>query len=170
MDTDNMEKPHRPENPGNLDNSGNQDIPGSLAKLEKLHDFEHLIEEARRTFWGFVGCELVSLDENKVIVSLDVQDHHLNHIGILHGGVHATLLDSAMGLAAMAARPEDNMVTSNLNLHFTAPARKGKVTVVAEIVHMSGKMITAQGTITDDKNNLCSMATASFRVIDKKPK
>lgn len=130
--------------------------------------FEDLIERAQRTFWGYLGCELVSVERNKVVVALDVKEHHLNPIGILHGGVHASIIDSAMGIAAMAARPNENVVTSNLNIHFTSPVGIGKVTAVAEIVHVSGKMVTAQGTLADEKNNICAMATASFRVIDKK--
>jgi uncharacterized protein (TIGR00369 family) len=131
---------------------------------------ESISEKAQHTFWGYLGCELVSLDDRKAVVSLEVQDRHLNLIGILHGGVHTTLLDSAMGLIAMAARPGEDVVTSTLNIHFTAPVGKGKVTAVAEILHMSGKMITTQGTLTSGNNTLCSMATASFRVIGKKMK
>ncbi|GGG03320.1 PaaI family thioesterase [Paenibacillus abyssi] len=139
--------------------------------LNKLDDrLLSLAEKAKQTFWGYLGCELVSMDAHKVVVSLEVEEHHLNLIGIMHGGVHTSLLDSAMGLVAMAARPNEDMVTSNLNIHFTAPAVKGKVTAIAEIVHMSGKMITTQGTLINEQGTLCSMATASFRVIETKHK
>ncbi|GIP38859.1 esterase [Paenibacillus sp. J31TS4] len=125
-------------------------------------------EQARPTFWGYLGCELVSLDEHRAVVALDIQEHHLNLIGILHGGVHTSLLDSAMGLLAMEARPDADVVTSNLNMHFTAPVGKGKVLATAELLHRSGKMITAQGRLTDERSTLLSLATASFRVIDRK--
>jgi uncharacterized protein (TIGR00369 family) len=108
------------------------------------------------------------MDETKVIVTLEVREHHLNLIGILHGGVHATLLDSAMGIIAMAARPGEDVVTSSMNVHFTSPIRIGKVTAIAEIVHVSGKTITTQATLRSDKDALCSLATASFRIIEKK--
>jgi uncharacterized protein (TIGR00369 family) len=129
---------------------------------------EQLSEIARNTFWGYVGCELEYMDETKVIVTLDVREHHLNLIGILHGGVHTTLLDSAMGIIAMAARPGEDVVTSSMNVHFTSPVRLGKVTVIAEILHTSGKTITTQGTLKSEDDTLCSVATASFRVIEKK--
>ncbi|KIL35117.1 hypothetical protein SD71_07110 [Cohnella kolymensis] len=135
---------------------------------ELQQGFEDLIERAKRTFWGYLGCELVEIERNKVTVALDVKEHHLNPLGILHGGVHCGVLDSAMGIAAMVARPNENLVTSNLNIHFTSPVGVGRVSAVAEIVHVSGKMVTAQGTLTDENNNICAMATASFRVIDKK--
>ncbi|ALS23944.1 PaaI family thioesterase [Paenibacillus naphthalenovorans] len=129
---------------------------------------ERMLEEAQHTFWGYLGCELVEWNEHRAIVTLDVKEHHLNFIGILHGGVHTSLLDTAMGLTAMTARPDSDVVTSGLNMHFTAPAGKGKVTAVAEIVHMSARTITTQATLKNENNILCSMATASFRVIDKK--
>lgn len=129
---------------------------------------EHLSEIAQKTFWGYVGCELEFMEEAKVIVSLAVREHHLNLIGMLHGGVHTTLLDSAMGLLAMAAKPGEDLVTSSLNVHFTSPVRAGRVTVTAEILHASGKTITTQGSLRNDKDTLCSLATASFRVIEKK--
>ncbi|MBB6669768.1 PaaI family thioesterase [Cohnella nanjingensis] len=130
--------------------------------------FERMAEKARHSFWGYVGCEIERIDERQVVVSLDVKEHHLNLIGILHGGVHATLLDSAMGLVAMMARPDVDVVTSNLNLHFTAPAGLGPVAAVAEIAHLSGRMITTQGRLTRPDGTLCAMATASFRVIERK--
>ncbi|MCC3374935.1 PaaI family thioesterase [Cohnella sp. REN36] len=130
--------------------------------------FERMSEQALRTFWGYVGCEIERIGEREVVVSLDVKEHHLNLIGILHGGVHATLLDSAMGLVAMLARPDVDVVTSNLNLHFTAPAGLGPVIAAAEIAHLSGRMITTQGRLTRADGSLCALATASFRVIDRK--
>lgn len=136
------------------------DTPNEQNKLA------HLSELARRTFWGYVGCELEYMEDSKVVVTLEVQEHHLNLIGIMHGGVHATLLDSAMGILAMTARPGEGVVTSSLNIHFTSPVRIGKVTVIAEILHKSGKTITTQGTLRSDTDTLCAFATASFRVID----
>ena len=136
------------------------DTPNGQNKLA------HLSELARRTFWGYVGCELEYMEDSKVVVTLEVQEHHLNLIGILHGGVHATLLDSAMGILAMTARPGERVVTSSLNIHFTSPVRIGKVTVIAEILHKSGKTITTQGKLRSDTDTLCAFATASFRVIE----
>jgi uncharacterized protein (TIGR00369 family) len=124
-----------------------------------------LQQKAQGTFWSYLGCELVKMETDKVIITIDIQDHHLNHLDILHGGVHSSLLDNAMGLVAMAARPEEKIVTTNLNVHFVAPAHKGKVTVVAEIVHISRKMITAKGTLTKENGDICSFGTGSFRTI-----
>jgi uncharacterized protein (TIGR00369 family) len=133
-----------------------------------LEEFSKKLKDAAEsTFWGYLGCELIHLTEREVEVALDIQDHHMNPIRILHGGVHASLLDNAMGLVAMAARPEYNIVTTNLNVHFAAPIHKGKIKVAAEIVHMSRKMLTVQGHIWDANGEFCTLGTGTFRVLDK---
>ncbi|CAI6016785.1 PaaI family thioesterase [Cohnella sp. JJ-181] len=127
-----------------------------------------MLERAARTFWGYLGCELIRRDARETVVELDVEERHMNLIGMMHGGVHTALLDSAMGLAAMAARPDEDVVTSSLNIHFTSPARAGRVRATASVVHMSGRMITTEGRLFTTDGKLSSMATASFRVIERK--
>ncbi|OAB34047.1 PaaI family thioesterase [Paenibacillus glacialis] len=130
-------------------------------------DLEHWGKIAESTFWGFLGCELEELSEKRVVVSIDIKPHHLNLIGILHGGVHATLIDSAMGLIAMIARPQDNVVTSNLSINYLAPTERGRVLVTAELIHSSRKMITTQAFARTENGELCAFGTGTFRVINK---
>ncbi|MNR34424.1 Thioesterase superfamily protein [compost metagenome] len=84
---------------------------------------------------------------------------------MVHGGVTSSLLDTAMGIIAMIARPEEKVVTTNLNVHFVSPLYAGRLLVTAELVHQSRKMITAQGRVEDSEGNLGTMGTGSFRVI-----
>ena len=127
-------------------------------------DLQALAHAAQSTFWGFMGCRLEHLSQKKVTISLKAEAHHLNMLGILHGGVHATLLDNAMGLAAMIARPNERVVTTNLNIHYVAPGRKGKILAHAEIVHMTRRIITVQGRVESEEGNLLAFGTGSFRV------
>jgi len=129
---------------------------------------EQLAEQAENTFWGYLGCKLVEINESKVVVTLDVQQKHLNLLGILHGGVHAALLDSAMGLVAMSARQSEQLVTSTMHLHFTAPAGPGEVIVVAEVLHSSGKTVTTQGRLMNRKGELSALATATYRIVSER--
>ena len=70
-----------------------------------------------------------------------------------------------MGIVVMMARPEDKVVTTNLNVHFVAPLYEGRLLVTAELVHQSRKMITTQGRVVDREGNLGTMGTGTFRVI-----
>ena len=55
------------------------------------------------TRWA--GLELVSVEVGEVEVALPLKPHHLNPGGILHGGLIATLADTAIGLAVRSALP-----------------------------------------------------------------
>ncbi|MDQ0888468.1 uncharacterized protein (TIGR00369 family) [Paenibacillus sp. V4I9] len=126
---------------------------------------QQLAASAEPTFWGFLGCEFVSVQDNIITIALEAKTHHLNPIGIVHGGVLSSLLDNAMGIVVMMARPEDKVVTTNLNVHFVAPLYEGRLLVTAELVHQSRKMITTQGRVVDREGNLGTIGTGTFRVI-----
>lgn len=131
-------------------------------------EFEIWKEKAESTFWGLLGCEFEELTDKQITVSLDIKPHHLNLIGILHGGVHATMMDSAMGLMAMIARPRESVVTTNLNLHYVAPTGQGRIIVTAELVHMSRKLVNTQAYARTGDGELLAFGTGTFRVIEPK--
>lgn len=126
---------------------------------------EQLFEQVRGTFWEYLGCEVVTAEPGKVVLKLDAGRHHMNAINIVHGGVLSSLLDNAMGLATMLARPGENTVTSNLNVHFVAPLHEGELRVTADIVHETRRSITCTGQVFGADGKLGSLATATFRVI-----
>lgn len=127
---------------------------------------QRMMKAAEGTFWDHLGCELMEVNSEGIKIRLDARKQHLNLIGIVHGGVTSSLLDNAMGMAAMLARPKDKVVTTNLNIHFVSPLKEGPLFVTAEVVHESNKIITATGRVTDEEGNLGTMGTGSFRVID----
>ncbi|MGG1517352.1 PaaI family thioesterase [Paenibacillus oryzisoli] len=129
------------------------------------HNMQRLAEAAASTFWGYLGCEFVHIQDGVVTIALEAKPHHLNPIGMVHGGVLSSLLDTAMGIVTMTARPEEKVVTTNLNVHFVSPLYAGRLLVTAELVHQSRKMLTAQGRVTDSEGKLGTMGTGTFRVI-----
>jgi uncharacterized protein (TIGR00369 family) len=124
-----------------------------------------LEQAAKGTFWEHLGCRLVKAEGGIAIVEIDVQKHHLNGLGILHGGVHASLLDNTMGLAAMSLVQSPQVVTTTLQVHFTAPLEEGRITAEAQVVHRTARSITAQGRIVDGEGRLGAFASASFRIL-----
>lgn len=61
-----------------------------------------------------------------IIVALRIEEKHLNLRGIAHGGMLASLADSALGIAVSLSRtPPLPVVTVNLSLDFAEPAMRG---------------------------------------------
>lgn len=119
---------------------------------------------AAGTFWDVLGCTIETVNDRQVIVSFEIQRHHLNLIGIVHGGVYASVIDSAMGMLAMIAKPEASVVTTNLNMNYVAKAGQGRITTTAELLHSSRKSITAQAFSRLEDGTLCAFGTGTFRV------
>ncbi|WP_243735231.1 PaaI family thioesterase [Paenibacillus turpanensis] len=143
-----------------LDNGQQQPNPTDVTVY-----LEQMEQAAQGTFWTYLGCKMERLTDQELVISLDAQPHHLNVIGIVHGGVISSLLDNAMGAAVMALRPHEKVVTTNLNVHFVSPLKAGKLIVKASVLHQTRKSITAQATVSDQEGTLGSIGTGSFRVI-----
>ncbi|WP_068615998.1 PaaI family thioesterase [Paenibacillus tuaregi] len=130
-------------------------------------NLERLARAAQNTFWDYLGCRIDELDDTRAVVSFDIQPHHLNLMGILHGGVHASVIDSAMGLVLMLARPESSVVTINLNMNYVASTSEGRVIVTARIIHSTRKLMTAEAYAHKENGDLLAFGTGTFRVLDK---
>ncbi|MCM3129083.1 MULTISPECIES: PaaI family thioesterase [unclassified Paenibacillus] len=131
---------------------------------EQREYIESITKAAESTFWGYLGCKLEHAGSDEVVVSLDPLPHHLNLMGIVHGGVLSSLLDNTMGVAVMLKYPNRPSVTSNLNVHFVMPAKQEYLTVTGKIVHETGRSITAESRITNSRGELIALSTASFRL------
>ena len=74
-----------------------------------------------------LGIEPVEWGGGRSELALLVDERHLRNMPILHGGVLATLLDSALGVAASSVAPANRLtVTAQLNVNFIRPAFPGE--------------------------------------------
>jgi uncharacterized protein (TIGR00369 family) len=141
-------------------------INGSIPSEEEIRALlESKSAFAETTFLGHLGVELVKVEVGKSVIKLDIKPHHLNMLDMVHGGVLASLLDTAMGLAVITVESEINAVTTNLNLHYLSRARGTQLITSCEVVHRSRSTATITGTITDEYGTLCTTGTASYRII-----
>ena len=131
-------------------------------------EIEKAKQMASGTFWDYLGGRIVSVDGRRCVAELEIKSHHLNIFGMVHGGVYSSLLDSVMGVVVMASRPGQGAVTTNLNVHFTAPLSQGRVRVEADIVHAASRTITAEGRVLDENGTLCAFGTGTFRIVGDK--
>jgi len=73
-----------------------------------------------------LGMQLASIEAGRAVFTLEPQEYHYNPIGSVHGGVYATLLDSAAGYAVHSMLPADVGYTSiDLTVKFLAAIRVG---------------------------------------------
>ena len=92
---------------------------------------------------------LVFCDEGKKLVSLSYLGEDLcGHVGMIHGGLLATLLDEGMGRCCFGALPNKIAVTASLTVNYKSPApANGFVLLTAEVVKAEGRKCWVKGKI-----------------------
>lgn len=133
------------------------------------------LEEVRERFassafqTSFMGASLERVAPDEVDVSLTVEPRHLNLSGTLHGGMIATLADTATGLAYRTGLGEDeNAVTSSLSVTFLRPGRVGSVTARGRVVKRGSRFGYAEADVEDAEGRLLARATATFTVLGRR--
>jgi uncharacterized protein (TIGR00369 family) len=88
-------------------------------------------------FLHAINMEPVEIGEGTGSLRIVLQDQHLRVGAIMHGGVAAALLDTALGLAAATKAPKQHdVVTAQLNMNFVKAARIGDELIgTGRVVH-----------------------------------
>lgn len=119
------------------------------------------------TFSRHIGAKVEDVAPGRSVIRIDVEEHHLNGAGTLHGGVYASLIDNAMGLSVLALVGV-RTATIEMNVHFLGAVSDGRITCGAEVVHRTRRTATAEAKVHDSQGNLVAMGTGAFRVFERK--
>lgn len=114
-----------------------------------------------------LGMALLEVEEGRVVFGLEPAEYHLNPLGSVHGGVYATMLDSATGCAVHSALPAGVRYTSlDLSVKFLRGLGEGSGPVRCEglVVHLGGRTALAEARLYDGKDRLCAHATSSCMI------
>lgn len=114
-----------------------------------------------------LGFTLEEAEFGRVVFSLEPREEHYNPLGSVHGGVYATLLDSAAGCAIQSALPAGTGYTSlDLSVKFLRPITiaTGKVWAVGSILSRGRRTGLAQAQLLDSEERLVAHATSSCMI------
>jgi uncharacterized protein (TIGR00369 family) len=98
-----------------------------------------------------LGFELVEAEEGRVVFAAEPGDQHYNPIGSVHGGLAATLIDSATGCAVHTTLPAGTgYTTTDLHVRFVRAITRdtGRIECVGEVVHRGRTLATAEARLT----------------------
>jgi len=118
-----------------------------------------------------LGMEPVDFSEGRVSFALDPHEMHYNPLGTVHGGVIATLLDSATGCAVHSVLPEGTGYTSvDLNVKYLRPvtAETGRIVVTGTVLSRGSRTALAEARLTDSGDHLLAYATSTCLLLSLK--
>jgi uncharacterized protein (TIGR00369 family) len=115
-----------------------------------------------------MGFTIAEADKGHVVVLSRAQEWQYNPIGSVHGGVYATLLDTAAGLAVHTALPEGIRWTSlDLTVKFLRgmSTDSGTVRTIGSVTHLGRRTALAEARMLDEQGRLLATATSSILIL-----
>ena len=148
----------------------NWEDPHALAEagrgLSGLEYLQKIVEGnlPRPPIGALMDFELNELSTGRAVFTIEPTEYHYNPIGVVHGGVAAVLLDSAMGCAIHSTLPVGaSYTTLEIKVNFIRPmtAQTGRVRCEARVVHAGSRTATAEGRIVDEDGRLYAHGTTT---------
>jgi uncharacterized protein (TIGR00369 family) len=115
-------------------------------------------------FARLLGQSLVEIEEGRAVFEVRPGERHYNPIGLVHGGLLATILDSAMGCAVHSTLPAGTgYSTLEVKVNFTRPVLSdtGLLRCEASIVHRGRQTATAEGRVKDQAGRVYAHGTTT---------
>ena len=116
-----------------------------------------------------LGFDLAMAEPGGAAFTVEPGEHHYNPMATVHGGLIATLCDSAMGCAVLSTCAEGQLFTTlDLSLSFVkaVTAATGRLRAEATILHRGGRIATAECKVVDAAGKLYAHATTTCMILE----
>ena len=130
-------------------------------------DFRNFLEEVKSSGWYRLTGMEPEAEKGKAAVRVEVSEKHLQAYGTVHGGMIATLIDSAAGLAVNSLLVEEGKraVTVELDIKFVNPASCKELMAEGKVISVKSSIATACAEVKGEKDELIAFGTATFYVL-----
>jgi uncharacterized protein (TIGR00369 family) len=106
------------------------------------------------------------IEEESSYITIPANSLTDNSFQIVHGGITATVLDTAMGTLANQLLPKGyGAVTSNLTIHYIAPGIGETVKASAKLIHKGSNTLVMEGSVYRDDGKKMAHGTGSFFIV-----
>lgn len=117
-------------------------------------------------FNSLLGLNVLRVHKDGVSVGCQIRPELLNSQGVLHGGVTATLVDSAVGIASTRHLGGKRPVTTvELKLNYFLPITEGRVTARARLLRVGSSLIVGSVEVKDHRSRLAAFGTATYKIL-----
>jgi uncharacterized protein (TIGR00369 family) len=115
-------------------------------------------------FLQLIGAQQPEADEGRSTLTVDVDERHLNAAGTVHGGLLATLVDTAMGAAIRSEAEGEKAATSQLSITYLRPGQPGRLLVTAQVRKRGENLGVCEADVEQDGASLVH-ALATFALL-----
>jgi uncharacterized protein (TIGR00369 family) len=120
-------------------------------------------------FTNYIGFSIHTIQAGLIEGDLDLQQHHLQQMEFVHGGVTATLSDIVAGFAAYTlVKKGQGVVTVELKVSYLNPGQGEKLRAKGYVIKAGSKLFFCESEIYAIKGNtstLIAKASATMAVV-----
>jgi uncharacterized protein (TIGR00369 family) len=116
-----------------------------------------------------LGMRLAEVERGHAVFEVTPAEHHYNPIGVVHGGLAMTLLDSAMACSVQTQIPAGTGYTTlevKINLVRAITSSSGRLRAIGKVLHMGSRIGTAEGRLEDASGKLYAHGTTTCIVLN----
>jgi uncharacterized protein (TIGR00369 family) len=114
-------------------------------------------------FAQLIGMRLVDLKLDEAVLSVEIRDDLRQPSGVLHGGVTATLIDTAMAFAVRTRlEPTAATATIDLTVHYLRPLVEGKAICTGKVVRAGKRIFTVSADVHNDEGKLIATGLSTY--------
>ncbi|OLE55728.1 MAG: hypothetical protein AUG51_02015 [Acidobacteria bacterium 13_1_20CM_3_53_8] len=112
---------------------------------------------------SLLGIEIGAIERGEATLHMEVCEQLLQNRGVLHGGVTASLIDTASAFAILTLLDAgESTTTVDLTVHYLRPVTEGRITARARVLRAGRRMITVSVDVTDDAKALIATALTAY--------
>ena len=118
-------------------------------------------------YWTTLGLQLKQVEKGAVVFEGVVRDDLIQN-GLLHGGVFASIADSACAVAGISmVFPENYATTINLHVSYLKPVSQGKFMAKGTCLKKGRNVLFCEAQVFDESGALVATASSELLVISR---
>lgn len=116
-----------------------------------------------------IGMVITELAIDRCRIDLELGERHLQPFGIVHGGVLATLIDTATFWAGFMRLPEDaGLVNVDLKLNYLNAVSSGTLRAQGRCLRAGRQLSYTEASVFDDAGELVAHGTSTLMALPGK--
>lgn len=126
---------------------------------------ERVRAEVRKVpFLELLSLELADFGDGRSEMVLEIADKHQQNMGIVHGGVLASMVDAATYWAAFSSLEDTEtlLISADLAVQYLAPARAGTLTARGRTIKSGRRLSYAEAEIHAADGTLVAHGTSTL--------
>lgn len=133
-------------------------------------ELERLIQQGENCpFYRLLNMKIEEVRENYARLSIEIDKKHTQLLDTVHGGVIASLADSAAAWAIFGSNGLNGApVTVEMKINFLKPVKSGKVVAEARNIHEGSRIFVSDVEIKNGEGDLIAKSLLTYYLLKNK--